>query len=149
LSRNLAVKVLVNSVLIQPVCQILDPEVDGDGTKRVEANILKLVTEYQNTKKREPELVKDINQVRRLLGQQTSSPEFSMALRLGNDGYDIEVLTDAKSAVKTIMNSVVDLVVSEINLPGTDGLRFCQALRENSSTAHIPFFFLAREKFFT
>lgn len=50
----------MNSVLIQPVCQILDPEVDGDGTKRVEANILKLVTEYQNTKKREPELVKDI-----------------------------------------------------------------------------------------
>lgn len=55
--------------------QIIGPEVDGDGAKRVEANILKMVTEYQNTKKREPELVKDINQVRRLLGQQTSCPE--------------------------------------------------------------------------
>ncbi len=164
--------------------QIIGPEVDGDGAKRVEANILKLVTEYQNTKKREPELVKDINQVRRLLGQQTSSPETkaileaflqiikdeeflrkvdhpsrrilivdpgesqesSMALRLGNDGYDIEVLTDAKSAVKTIMNSGVDLVISEINLPGTDGLRFCQALRENSATTHIPFLFVTAEE---
>lgn len=128
--------------------------------------------------------MKDINQIRRLIGQQTSSPETKaileaflqiikdeeflrkvdhpsrrilivdpgesqesgMALRLGNDGYDIEVLTDAKSAVKTITNSGDDLVISEINLPGTDGLRFCQALRENSSTAHIPFFFLTAEE---
>jgi DNA-binding response OmpR family regulator len=128
--------------------------------------------------------VKDLNQVRKRLGQQISSPETkiileaflqiikdeeflrkvdhpsrrilivdsgesqesSMALRLGNDGYDIEVLTDAKAAVKTIVNTGVDLVISEINLPGTDGLRFCRALRENTSMTHIPFFFLTAEE---
>ena len=164
--------------------KILNPDADEDHTKRVEVSILKLVTKYQKIKNCEPEATKDINQVRRLLGQQTSSPETepileaflqlikaeeflrkvdhpsrrilivdpsesqesSMVLRLGNDGYDLEVLPDAKSAVKTIMNSGVDLVISEINLPETDGLRFCRALRENSATAHIPFLFLTAEE---
>ena len=164
--------------------KILSPDTDEDHTKGMEVNILKLVTKYQIIKNREPEATKDINQVRRLLGKQTPSPETkailetflqlikdeeflrkvdypsrrilivdpsesqesSMVLRLGNDGYDIEVLPDAKSAVKTIMNSEVDLVISEINLPETDGLRFCRALRENTATAHIPFLFLTAEE---
>ncbi|UCF83636.1 MAG: response regulator [Desulfobacteraceae bacterium] len=164
--------------------KILNPDADEDHTKGVEVNILKLVTKYQIIKSREPEATKDINQVRRLLGQQTPSPETkpileaflqlikdeeflrkvdhpsrrilivdpsesqesSMVLRLENDGYDLEVLADAKSAVKTIMNSGVDLVISEINLPETDGLRFCRALRENTATAPIPFLFLTAEE---
>jgi response regulator RpfG family c-di-GMP phosphodiesterase len=44
------------------------------------------------------------------------------------------------------MNSGVDLVISEINLPETDGLKFCRALRENTATSHIPFLFLTGEE---
>jgi CheY-like chemotaxis protein len=33
-----------------------------------------------------------------------------------------------------------------VNLPGTDGLQFCRALRENSASARLPFFFLADEE---
>ena len=40
----------------------------------------------------------------------------------------------------------MDLVISEVNLPGTEGMRFCRAMRENSATAHIPFFFLTAEQ---
>jgi DNA-binding response OmpR family regulator len=164
--------------------KILGPDADEAHAKGMEVNILKLVTKYQDIKNREPEATKNINQVRRLLGRQTSSPETkaileaflqlikdekflkkvdhpsrrilivdpsesqesNIVLRLGNDGYDLEVLPDAKSAVKTIMNSGADLVISEINLPETDGLRFCRALRENTATSHIPFLFLTAEE---
>ena len=164
--------------------KILSTDTDEGGTKSIEANILKLVTKYQFIKNREPEVTQNINQVRKLLDQQSSPPETkaileaflrvikdeeflkkvdhpsrhilvvdpyvsqesTMVLRLMNDGYKVKLLPDAKSAVKVIINSEVDLVISEISLPETDGIGFCRALRKNASTAHIPFIFLTAEE---
>ena len=164
--------------------KILSTDADEGGTKSIEANILKLVTKYQFIKNREPEVTQNINQVRKLLDQQSSLPEnkaileaflrvikdeeflkkvdhpsrhilvvdpyvsqeSTMVLRLMNDGYKVKLLPDAKSAVKVIINSEVDLVISEISLPETDGIGFCRALRKNASTAHIPFIFLTAEE---
>ena len=53
---------------------------------------------------------------------------------------------DARAAAKIIFDSGADLVISEVNLPETDGLRFCRALRENTTSAPIPFFFLTVEQ---
>ena len=164
--------------------KILIPDAGEDGRKSIEANILKLVTKYQIIKNREPEVTKNINQLRKLLDQQSSSretkavleaflrvikdeeflrkvdhpsrhiivvdpyvsQESTIVLRLMNDGYKVKLLPDAKSAVKVIINSEVDLVISEISLPETDGMGFCRALRKNASTAHIPFIFLTAEE---
>lgn len=76
----------------------------------------------------------------------TQSQGSSMVLRLSNDGYEVEVVADAPEAVETVSTSQVDLVVSEVSLPGTDGLTFCRAIRENAATAHIPFLFLTAEE---
>ena len=70
----------------------------------------------------------------------------ALALRLSNDGYDVAGVPDAKEAAKIILDAGADLVISEVNLAGTEGMRFCRALRENSATAHIPFFFLTSEQ---
>lgn len=70
----------------------------------------------------------------------------SMALRLANDGYEVTGVADAGKAAKVIMDSGTDLVVSEINLPGTDGIQLCRVLRKKSDAAHIPFFFLTAEE---
>ena len=69
-----------------------------------------------------------------------------VALRLSNDGYDVTGAADAAQAAKIIMDSGTDLVISEVNLPGTDGMKFCQILRKNAGTAQLPFFFLTAEE---
>lgn len=76
----------------------------------------------------------------------TQSQGSSMVLRLSNDGYQVEVVADAHEAVETVSKSQVDLVVSELNLPGTEGLTLCRAIRANAATAHIPFLFLTAEE---
>ena len=76
----------------------------------------------------------------------TQSPDSSMVLRLSNDGYEVEVVADGHEAVETVSKSQVDLVVSELNLPGTEGLTLCRAIRANAATAHIPFLFLTAEE---
>ena len=69
-----------------------------------------------------------------------------LALRLRNDGYDVTGVVDAAQAAKIIVNSGTDLVISEVNLPGTDGMKFCQVLRKNPRTAQLPFFFLTADE---
>ena len=72
--------------------------------------------------------------------------ESALVLRLSNDGYDVTVVGDAKQASRVIFDMGVDLVLSEVNLPGTDGLRFCRALRENPASSNISFFFMTAEE---
>jgi DNA-binding response OmpR family regulator len=76
----------------------------------------------------------------------TQSQGSSMVLRLSNDGYEVEVVADAREAMEAVSKSQVDLVVSEVNLPVTEGLKFCRAIRKNAATAHIPFLFLTAEE---
>ncbi len=74
------------------------------------------------------------------------SLDSSIALRMSNDGYVVTGVVDARKAAKVIMDSGTDLVISEVNLPGTDGIQLCRALRKNAGAAHIPFFFLTAEE---
>jgi DNA-binding response OmpR family regulator len=69
-----------------------------------------------------------------------------MVLRLSNDGYKVEIAADAHEAVEKVSTSQVDLVISELNLSGTEGLTFCRAIRANAATAPIPFLFLTAQE---
>ena len=71
--------------------------------------------------------------------QNGDSPE---VLRLFNDGYDVRLAADARSAVEIIARSGADLVISETILPDRDGLRLCTALKENKGTSGVGFLFL-------
>ncbi len=97
---------------------------------------------------RDEEFLKDIGRSRRriLVVDPDYAPDSALTLRLLNDGYDVAGVADAREASKLIFDSGTDLVISEVHLPGTDGLRFCRALRENSASAHLPFFFVTREE---
>lgn len=46
---------------------------------------------------------------------------------------------DGQSAYEKLVNDPVHLVLSDYNMPGMDGLRLLQALRQNQSTARIGF----------
>lgn len=166
-----------------PLDEIFDGCEASMGSARIEIHILWIVKKYQVLKKEMPEIVVDMDKVRKhivlpsdkpedralleaflnvikddeflkdvgrsqrriLLVDPEYSSESALALRLSNDGYEVIGVPDAKSASKIIFNSGTDVVISEVSLPDTDGLRFCRALRENAASARLPFFFLARE----
>ncbi|GEM_PF-384487 len=70
----------------------------------------------------------------------------SLVLRLNSHGFQVIGARNAKEAVKLLLASHVDLVISELVLPGTDGITFLKAMRKNQETASIPFFFLTSER---
>jgi CheY-like chemotaxis protein len=74
------------------------------------------------------------------------SPTSPSAIRLNNDGFKVEVVPDAGKALKRLAEHKYDLIISEIKLPDTDGLKFCRIVRSNQSTANIPFFFFTEEE---
>ncbi|MFO7568270.1 MAG: response regulator [Smithellaceae bacterium] len=80
-----------------------------------------------------------------LLVDPEGSKESALALRLSNDGYEVTVVSDARQAIRVIFDMGTDLVLSEVNLPGTDGLRFCRALRDNPASANLSFFIMTAE----
>jgi len=73
------------------------------------------------------------------------SPTSPPAIRLNNDGLEVEVVPDAGKGLKQIAEHKYDLIISEIKLPDADGLKFCRMVRSNQSTANIPFFFFTEE----
>ena len=97
---------------------------------------------------KDEEFLKDVGRSRRriLIVDPEYSQDSALALRLLNDGYEVLGVAGAREAAKIIFDSGADLVISEVNLPQTDGLRFCRALRDNSTSVHLPFFFVAREE---
>ncbi len=74
------------------------------------------------------------------------SPTSPPAIRLNNDGLEVEVVPDAGKGLKQIAEHKYDLIISEIKLPDTDGLKFCRMVRSNQSTANIPLFFFTEEE---
>ena len=74
-----------------------------------------------------------------------ASANSNMKLRLVNEGYEVLMAGDAKSAARIIMDQGVDLVMSEVNLPEVDGIKFCEALRKKPITEHLPFLFFTKE----
>jgi len=81
-----------------------------------------------------------------LLVDPTLAAESSIALRLVNDGYDMETVTDAREAAQMVADPGVDLVISEIKLTGSNGLKLCRVLKGNAATSRIPFFFLTADE---
>ncbi len=62
---------------------------------------------------------------------------------LKNSGYDVGEVVDGGEALKAIRTEVPDLVISDVMMPGMDGLQLVAALRAESRTATIPVLLLS------
>lgn len=54
------------------------------------------------------------------------------------DRYYVIEATDGQSGLKLAVESVPDIVVSDVMMPVMDGLTFCSRLKANEATSHIP-----------
>ncbi len=66
----------------------------------------------------------------------------SLSFCLRQEGYEVLVAENGLDAVKRVMESVPDLIISDITMPEVDGYEFCRRIREYYRTKSIPFIFL-------
>ena len=94
------------------------------------------------------EFLKDVDQPagRILFIDPSLSRTSPPAIRLNNDGFDVEVVPDGRKALQNLAEQNYDLIISEVKLPDTDGLKLCRVVRSNQATANIPFFIFTNEE---
>jgi two-component system chemotaxis response regulator CheY len=75
------------------------------------------------------------------------SPSFrkmvSHVLKAG--GYDVLEASDAREAMSAVERSAIGLVLTDQNLPGTDGLMLVRDLRSTRHCASVPIIMLTTE----
>ncbi len=54
------------------------------------------------------------------------------------DGFEVKRAMNAEEAVAVINQIQLDLILMDIELPGTDGLTLTRMLKADKSTKHIP-----------
>lgn len=60
--------------------------------------------------------------------------------------YEIITSKDGNEALKKIKRTIPDLIISDIMMPGMDGLDFCRKIRKNEITRNVPFIFLTAKR---
>lgn len=59
-----------------------------------------------------------------------------------SDEYHVVKATDGKKALEQLTHQDVDLIVSDVMMPGIDGFELCAQLKDNVQYKHIPFIIL-------
>lgn len=62
------------------------------------------------------------------------SVRVAMAGILSDLGYDVAVAADADEALVLLQDSTVGLVLTDLNMPGMDGLSLARCIKKDSST---------------
>jgi two-component system, OmpR family, alkaline phosphatase synthesis response regulator PhoP len=72
-------------------------------------------------------VVEDEDDIRELIGY-----------NLRKEGFDVTAVGAGEAALRAIEAALPELVLLDLMLPGVDGLRVCQALRESPRTQSLP-----------
>jgi DNA-binding response OmpR family regulator len=59
-------------------------------------------------------------------------------VNLFKDQYEVLEAADGRAGLETALTRVPDLIVSDIMMPGIDGLELCKTIKEDSRTSHVP-----------
>lgn len=90
-------------------------------------------TEVQNAKKIRPKVlvVEDEDEMRQYLQQELSGE------------YKVETCKDGKEAYEKVLRQIPDLVISDIVMPGMDGLSLCRKIKQHTNVNHVPVILLS------
>ncbi len=56
--------------------------------------------------------------------------------------YTVIEAADGKAAMEKTIEFIPDIIISDIMMPGIDGIEFCEQVKKSPETAHIPFILL-------
>ena len=68
-----------------------------------------------------------------------------VAAYLEEEGYQLSYATNAVSAIESVMNKDINLILLDINMPGKNGFDVCKILKSDDKTKDIPVIFLTGE----
>jgi PAS domain S-box-containing protein len=85
----------------------------------------------------------DGKQARVLIADDNADMREYLTTLLRNSGYDVSDVDDGRRALEAIRSQVPDLVISDVMMPGMDGLQLVAALRKDSRTAAVPVLLLS------
>lgn len=74
----------------------------------------------------------------RILIVQDAQSLQSLEPLLGQAGYETLAATSAEQALERVLQERVDLVITDMNLPGMDGIALCRKLRKMDHTRQVP-----------
>jgi DNA-binding NarL/FixJ family response regulator len=66
----------------------------------------------------------------------------AVAATLRAEGYEVTTARSGSEALVSLNQTMPDLIVSDIRMPGMDGYEFARILRSNARTALVPIIFL-------
>ena len=66
-----------------------------------------------------------------------------IGIMLERGGFNVLKAKDADAALATLDQSVPDLVILDVMMPGTDGIELCGIIRQRPDTAKIPVLILS------
>lgn len=58
-------------------------------------------------------------------------------------GYNVMIAESAEEGIATITKTAVDLIITDVMMPGTDGFQFTRQIKQNRHTMHIPIIILS------
>lgn len=59
-------------------------------------------------------------------------------LTFADEGIEVVAVGDGDAAMQKFVESVPDLVMVDVNMPGLDGYRICEMIKQDDETKHIP-----------
>lgn len=63
-------------------------------------------------------------------------------VQLFSANYKVRQAADGKDGLQQALQAVPDLIISDVMMPGMDGIEFCSQIKSNIKTSHIPFILL-------
>ncbi|MBK0383914.1 response regulator [Pedobacter sp. SD-b] len=102
----------------------------SDSTNDLITLIDDLPTSSRNSKKHTILIAEDNDEVRKLV------------VDLLVERYKVLQFPNAEAALASMENEIPDLIISDIMMPGMDGLDFCKNVKLKENSSHIPFILL-------
>ena len=59
-------------------------------------------------------------------------------LTFADEGIEVTAVGDGDAAMQKFVEAVPDLVMVDVNMPGVDGYRICEMIKQDDETKHIP-----------
>jgi DNA-binding response OmpR family regulator len=73
-----------------------------------------------------------------LLADDEPHIRYMLDYKLGRAGYTVLTASDGREAYEMACERHADLIVTDYQMPGGDGLELCKRLKSNAETASIP-----------
>ena len=80
-----------------------------------------------------------------LAADDSASMRDMVRIALTGAGFEVTAAEDGRTALELARKTVYDLVLSDVNMPGMDGIELIRALRAEAAYRHTPILMLTTE----